>query len=123
MPLEGWSVSSRQLGDGIKQAALLALVRTHLENGELAKARSAADDFSLLYPLDGSSAAAREIRGLLDDCLLKEGAAALRAGRLQAAVDAYDHWLHARAAGVSPASGTLDLPTAKVRLQLLGALP
>jgi hypothetical protein len=64
-PLAGWTEPSRKCGDGLKQAALLALVRAQVANGEAAQARLAAEDFSTLYPLDEAGPVGREIARLL----------------------------------------------------------
>jgi hypothetical protein len=59
--LGGCSDVARGTADGIKQAALLALVHEHLRNGDQKKALQAAEDFWILYPLDASSSAGAEI--------------------------------------------------------------
>ena len=64
-PLAGWSEPSRKCGDGLKQAALLALVRAQVASGEAAQARLAAEDFSNLYPLDEAGPVGQEIARLL----------------------------------------------------------
>jgi hypothetical protein len=64
--LDGASNASRADGEGLKQAALVELVRLHVQDKELKKARLAARDFAILYPLQSNSPAAREIQRLLE---------------------------------------------------------
>ncbi|MGD0093120.1 MAG: hypothetical protein ABSE73_24675, partial [Planctomycetota bacterium] len=122
--------TSRRRGDGLKQAALLALVRVHLASDQAAQAGAAAADFRILYPLDSSGPVAREIARLLHARLLSQASAAFLAGQYQAAVEAYDAWLGFR--GHDPISGRLEIgivspesPNAEqlsVRLNLIKAL-
>jgi len=116
-PLAGWNEQSRRCGEGLRQAALLALVRTHLANHDAAQARAAADDFRILYPLDTAGPVAREIARLLQRHVLLSADAALQAGQHQAAAEAYDAWL-------SKAQGRAanDPTVVSARLQLLKAL-
>jgi hypothetical protein len=64
--LEGSIEAPRAAGDGIKQAALLELVRLHIESGDKKKAHDAAHDFKILFPLDADSPVAKEIESLLE---------------------------------------------------------
>lgn len=117
-PLAGWADASRRRGEGLRQVALLALVRAHLANQEPAQARAAAEDFRILYPLDTGGPVAREIAELLNADLLKQADAAFAAGHQQAAVMAYDEWLNRSAAFISANNAA----TLTARLNLLKAL-
>jgi hypothetical protein len=65
VPLSGCSDVTRRAGDGIKQAAALALVKEHLLSGDMKKAHAAAEDFVILYPLDATGPVNAEIDRLL----------------------------------------------------------
>jgi hypothetical protein len=115
-PLAGWNEPARRYGDGIRQAALLALVRTHLTVGDMTEAGTAAADFNLLYPLADATAPARQIRGLLSVYLLKEAVAAMQAGRWREGVEACDQWLN------QPAFAAAQDEALGVRMQRIKAL-
>ena len=56
----------RQYGDGLKQTALIAMVKLHVARGEMQKAENAIQDFWILYPLDASTPAGLEIQAMAD---------------------------------------------------------
>ncbi|HYG77467.1 MAG TPA: hypothetical protein VEK08_20840, partial [Planctomycetota bacterium] len=91
----GWGEPSRRLADGLKQAALVSLTRLYAEIQQSDKARAAAEDFWLLYPLDSNTPAAQEIKSIIDRSQLKDAAHALQLGRFELAVENYDKWLTA----------------------------
>ena len=62
LSLAGCSENTRKIGDGIKQAALLALAREYVSAGEFAKAKLVAQDFLVLYPLDANSPVLAQIQ-------------------------------------------------------------
>ena len=67
-PLAGYSPVARQHTHGLKQAALVALVKIFAQEHEaISKAQSAAEDFWLLCPLENASPAGREIVRVLDE--------------------------------------------------------
>jgi hypothetical protein len=116
-PLAGWSDTARRHGNGLRQATLLALIRTHLENHDTAQARAAAEDFRLLHPLDPTSPVAREIGRLVNAQVLSDAHSALQAGHYETAVEAYAEWLKN-----ADAAGTTATALIPARLQLLKAL-
>jgi len=131
-PLAGWAEPSRKCGDGLKQAALLALVRAELANDgstgvppvdtALAQARVAAEDFRILYPLDSAGPVAREIKRLLHTRLLSQASSAFQAGQYQAAVEAYDEWLRRTEASGADAGKMAPGENISARLRLIKAL-
>jgi len=120
VPMAGWSDAPRRLGDGLKQTALLALTRLYVEIQQTEKARATADDFWLLYPLDGGTPVAREIKNLLDGSVLKDAAQAMKLERYEDAVEHYDRWLTANSrAGAKEENAAAETGA---RLSLLKAL-
>ncbi len=51
--MAGWSDTTRPFGEGLRQAALVELTRLFARTNQPEKARAAAEDFALLYPLGG----------------------------------------------------------------------
>jgi len=90
-PFSGWSPEARQAGDGIKQAALLAMVRL-LAPSDLEGAFAAQDDFNLAYPLDANGPAAEALNLMLADRVEAMGDKALQARDWAAAIAQYDDW-------------------------------
>ncbi|HYF49443.1 MAG TPA: hypothetical protein VEJ63_08560 [Planctomycetota bacterium] len=115
--LAGMSLEPRRQADGIRQAALVMLTKLYANAGDMKQAQNAADDFWLLYPLDGQSPAAREIEKALCGELLRKADAALEGGQYQAAVDSYDELL---ASSQESIRSSIDLRMKLVRA-LIGA--
>ena len=95
VPMAGTSTVSRQHLDGLKQAALAAIVAMHTKAGALEKAKEAAAEFWLLYPRDNAEnnpAAARIDKSLTGEQLEKADAA-LQSGNAAQAVEKYDEYL------------------------------
>lgn len=113
-PLAGWSTEARQAGDGIKQAALLAMVRL-LSPSDIEGAFAAQADFNLAYPLDVKSPVAEAIDLLLADRVEAMGDKALQARDWPTAIAHYDVWQDKWQTQFSS-------KTAAVRLQRLEAL-
>lgn len=111
-PLAGWNSEARRNGDGIKQAALLALARLYAKD-DLEKARAVEADYRLAFPLSHAHAGAAAIRALILNQTLTLGDEALKTAKFPAAIERYDEWLSA--------SPDATKATA-VRLQLLEAL-
>jgi hypothetical protein len=66
LSLAGCSENTRKIGDGIKQAALLALAQEYVAAGQLDKAKLVAQDFLVLYPLDENSPVLAQIQREID---------------------------------------------------------
>ncbi|MFH0939392.1 MAG: hypothetical protein V1899_08945 [Planctomycetota bacterium] len=91
--LAGSTPASRHCAEGIRQAALFALVKLYISTGNLRKAEDVGDDFWLLYPLEMTSPIAREIQRALEGDRLITAEQALRQKNYQVAVELFDELL------------------------------
>ncbi len=95
-PVGGTDAAARKTLDGIRQAALVELVRLHALGTDARKTLDAAHDFELLFPLARQSAAAKTVRDLLLKGLEAQKIAALKQDRFKDAVEACEALLVAR---------------------------
>lgn len=127
-PISGTDGPARQAFEGIRQAALIELVRINACGHEAQKTLDAAHDYELIFPLDSNAPQSKDVRALLMKGLEAQKTAAFAEKRYDNAVEACDgllsaldevdgHWLDA---------GQIDTPTGVrhvgVRLDRLDAL-
>ena len=127
-PLANTDALTRQSFEGVRQAALLELVKLHARGPEARKTLEAAHDFDILYPLDSQAPVAKDISAALLKGLEEQKSAALKEKRFDNAVEACDamlialdeadgHWMDAGL--IEPDGGVRHIG---VRLDLLEAL-
>lgn len=127
-PLANTEGAARQSFDGLRQAALLELVKLHARGPEARKTLNAAHDFEILYPLESQTLLAKEIRATLLKALGEQKSSAFKEKRFENAVEACDallialdeadgHWIDA--GQIEPAGGVRHIG---VRLDLLEGL-
>jgi len=115
--LAGSTPASRHCAEGIRQAALLTLVKLYVSAGELEKAEHAGDDYWLLYPLEMTSPVARDIQRALEGDRLKAAEQALQQQNYQAAAELFDELLVQSPRGELKAEMRLNLVRALIGLK------
>ncbi len=127
-PIAGTDGAARQAFEGIRQAALIELVRINACGHEAQKTLDAAHDCELIFPLDTNAPQFKELRALLMKGLEAQKTAAFAEKRYDNAVEACDallvaldeadgHWLDA--GQIDPPSGVRHVG---IRLDRLDAL-
>lgn len=104
VPMAGWSDATRRYGDGLKQAALLAMARLYRQARQIEKLHATARDFGILYPLEENSPAALELQRELNAGLREAGDRDAAAGRYESAVEYYAEWIRANPAATPDAA-------------------